>query len=650
MDRRLLSSGCAILLAACGSGAMDVAPDPVFTIDAGFGQVRNARWSPDGTRLAWSQVVEGRSAIFVADADGQNGRAITSGVWDSNPIWSPDGAWIAYYSDEDADVYVVPSAGGDRRQLTSGPGADGAASWMPDGSGVVVERLEGGITRSLLVPLDGSPPRPLADMPGASAWGTPSPDGSQLVMQVTRGGQTTIWVRALPDGEPRQLTTEGFEDPQTPFAWSPDGRSILYESRRTGTSDLWVIDATSGEQRQLTNDVRDDYQGRWSPDGQRVLFVSTRGGQQDLWVVPASGGPATRMTNDLAQENNPTWAPDGTRILFDVNDSRVSLGVASLDGTAPRTLAAWDGELLIDVQVSPDGQQVLFTGGRGGNNDIFVIPIAGGEPTLLAGGPTEEGLPSWSPDGSQVLFASRRGGTMDLWSVAATGGEPVRVTDWAPSDEGFARWSPDGTWIAFLANREEASPQLWVMRGLDGEPKRLTSGLLVETFRWSRDGTELVIDGAVPGSGRGLYAVPVTGGAPRVLVSGDVDVGSPDLSPDGQSVLFSRFTGGWGYIEVVPLGGGTPRRLTTRSDQVYQTNPQWSPDGSVIAVEEYVLETNGQDLLLVTWPGGEWRSLASTPGTWLGIGDWTPDGSGLVVVGLEPRFRVVALPMAATTP
>jgi len=623
-------------------------PAPLFTIDVSFGQTRNARWSPDGSRLAYSQIVEGKSALFVADANGQNGTRISFGIWDSNPIWSPDGAWIAYYSDEDADIYVVPSAGGERRQLTSGPGADGVSGWMPDGSGVVVERLEDGIVRSLLVPLDGSPPRPLAELPGASAWGSPSPDGSQLVMQVTRGGQTTVWVRDLPDGEPRQLTTEGFEDPQTPFAWSPDGRSILYESRRTGTSDLWVIDPTTGEQRQLTTDVRDDFQARWSPDGQRVLFISTRGGQQDLWVVPAAGGAATRVTNDLARETNPTWSPDGSSILFDLDDSRLSLGVAPVDGTAPRTLTAWDGDRLLDVQASPDGQRVVFTGGRGGNDDIYMVPITGGAPTLLAGGPMREAGASWSPDGSQVLFASSRGSTADIWSVAATGGEPVRVTDWAPSDEFAPRWSPNGTWIAFLANREEASPQLWVKRGLDGEPMRLTSGLLVEAFSWSRDGTQLVIDGAVPGSGRGLYAVPVTGGAPRALFPGDVEVSPPNLSPDGQSVVFSHFAGGWGYVEVVPLGGGAPRRLTTRSDQVYQTNPQWSPDGSLIAVEEYVLASNGQDLLLVTWPGGEWRPFASIPGTWLGIADWTPDGTGLVFVGMEPRFGIVAMPVGAT--
>lgn len=650
MTRTIPATGVLILLTACGGGEPDAQPEPLFSLGVGTEQLRDGRWSPDGTRIAYAQAVEGKSAIFVAGADGTNGQRITFGIWDSGPLWSPDGAWIAYYSDEDADIYLVPSAGGDRRQLTSGPGQDALQSWMPDGSAVVVERTEGGVAQSLRVPLDGSAATPLVAMPGASVRATPSPDGSQLVMQVVRGGQSTVWVRALPDGEPRQLTTEGFEDPHTPTAWSPDGRLILYESRRSGTSDLWVIDPATGEQRQLTNDVRDDFMGRWSPDGQRILFVSTRGGQQDLWVAPAAGGAAARVTNDLAQETNPSWAPDGGSILYDVNDSRLALGLLPLDGGPSRSLADWDGEAILGPQVSPDGQRVLFSGTRGGNSDIFVASVSGGAPILLAGGPAEDGEASWSPDGSEVVFTSRRGGTADLWRVPAAGGEPTRVTDWAPGDEGTAKWSPDGTRIAFTSNRGEASNQLWVATYPGGEPARAAVGMQVETFRWSPDGTTLVVDGSVPGGRRGVYVVPAAGGSPRALLEGDVDVGFPSVSQDGRSVVYTRFAGGWGYIEVVPFAGGAPQRLTTQADQVYQTGPKWSPDGSMIAVEDFVLSTNGQDVAVVTWPGGEWRRLATPPGTWLLGLEWTPDGRGLVHVRMEARFQVVALPMAAPRP
>lgn len=126
-----------------------------------------------------------------------------------------------------------------------------------------------------------------------------------------------------------------------------------------------------------------------------------------------------------------------------------------------------------------------------------------------------------------------------------------------------------------------------------------------------------------------------------------MDVGIPKPSPDGEQVAYVNLAGGWGFLEVVPMAGGTPRRLTTQSELVYHTGPEWSPDGSLIAVEDDILGTNGQDLVVVSWPGGEWQRLPMIPGVWMTGPQWTPDGRGLAHVQTEPRYSIVALPMAA---
>lgn len=636
----------ALAAAACAPQPDDALPEPRFVIAGEGGMLVYApAWSPDGSRLAYANVVEGKSAIFVTGADGQNPVRLTHGVWDAEPRWSPDGQWIAYYSDEDADIYVVPAGGGERRQLTSGPAQDGVAGWMPDGSALIVERASEGSIQTLAVPLDGGTPRPIGGIPGAVTRGFPSPDGSQLAIQVEQAGSMTLWVQALPDGEPRQLTTEGFEDPHTPTAWSPDGRFILYESRRTGTADLWVVEVATGATRQLTTDVREDFGGRWSPDGQWVAFFSTRGGQHDVWLVPAAGGDATRLTNDRDIEQDLMWAPDGRTVVFASADTRPTVGRVSLGGGAPGTLAEWDGPFLSQAIPSPDGSRILMGGNRGGNEDLLVASVAGGEPRLLAGGPSDERTGAWSPDGSQVAFASNRGGTLDIWVAADTGGELRQVTDWSPAAEVTPRWSPDGATLAFLSNREAGVAELWTVPSAGGEGRRVAPGLQVDDFSWARDGQTLFADAITPGGTRGLYAIPAAGGSPRPLLEGDVDVSRPVVSPDGTMLAYTRFASGWSWLEVVPATGGTPRRLTTRTEAVYHTTPRWSPDGSLIVVEDFVFRTSGQELEVVSWPGGEWRRLAAVPGRFMLRPEWLPDGRSVLYSEYDPSGRIVVLPV-----
>ena len=77
--------------------------------------------------------------IWVADRDGTNPRQLTSDPADeSNPVFSPDGATIAFSAsyNDNKDVYVVPVAGGPPKRLTWHPGDDNVLDWSPDGSAV----------------------------------------------------------------------------------------------------------------------------------------------------------------------------------------------------------------------------------------------------------------------------------------------------------------------------------------------------------------------------------------------------------------------------------------------------------------------------------------------------------------------------------
>ena len=96
------------------------------------------------------------------------------------------------------------------------------------------------------------------------------------------------------------------------------------------------------------------------------------------------------MTNDLAAESNPRWSPDGSSLYYGHTERSVELQLLPVDSGAPRTLLSWPGYAIGGATLSPDGRTALFSSNRTGNGDIWTVPLAGGEPAVLAGGPLDE--------------------------------------------------------------------------------------------------------------------------------------------------------------------------------------------------------------------------------------------------------------------
>jgi hypothetical protein len=132
-------------------------------------------WSPDGARIAFETDRDRNSEIYVMEADGSNPVNLTRNRADDRaPAWSLDGASIAFQSDRDgtSEVYLMNADGAEQIRETSGPGPCLAPQWEPDGSGIVFSRIEGDtsgdglldardMSAPLVLPLDGSSPRVL---------------------------------------------------------------------------------------------------------------------------------------------------------------------------------------------------------------------------------------------------------------------------------------------------------------------------------------------------------------------------------------------------------------------------------------------------------------------------------------------------------
>jgi len=138
-----------------------------------------------------------------------------------------------------------------------------------------------------------------------------------------------------------------------------------------------------------------------------------------------------------------------------------------------------------------------------------------------------------------------------------------------------------------------------------------------EAPNWSRDGKTLLFNS----KGR-LYTIPVAGGKPTLLDTGDANRCNNDhgYSPDGKFLAISHSPERSSLIYVLPAAGGSPRLVTPKGPSYWHG---WSPDGSTLA---YCAERNGEfDIYTIPVNGGEERRLTTAPGLDDGP-DYSPDG------------------------
>ncbi|MBI2536649.1 MAG: S9 family peptidase [Gemmatimonadetes bacterium] len=231
------------------------------------------------------------------------------------------------------------------------------------------------------------------------------------------------------------------------------------------------------------------------------------------------------------------------------------------------------------VQMSPDGQQVLYTARvadlekNQANTDIWLLTLperARPENIQLTRNPKEDTSPRWRPDGRAFAFLSVRPepdgkeGKRALYLMEPRGGEPEKLFEHETAITSF-EWSPDGRWIGFTAQ--------------DPEP--------VEAKETKDQGRDVAVEDE-PGEYTHLWLLDVAAKKARRVTSGaGYSVGRFSVSPDGKAIGFSaapspNITDGWRsdiYL-VATDSGAAPRKLTDNPGP--DDSPVFSPDGALI--------------------------------------------------------------------
>jgi TolB protein len=265
--------------------------------------------SPFLSRIVFVRKAGSNRDVSVADWDGNNARALTSGGINLLPALGPGGAvGFTSYRRGRPDLYVQKPGEEARPVVQNGQMATGIA-WSPDGKRIAYALAEGESTQLYVANADGSAAKRVTDTPyGINSSPTWSPDGKRIAFVSNRGGSPQIYVMGADGSGPRRLTFQGNYN-QTPD-WSPRGDLITFTARdERNAFDLFTVNVDTGKIARLTQDQGNNEEPVFSPNGRLILFTSTRDGAPRLYVMTADGNNQIALPMDRSGGLTPDWAP-----------------------------------------------------------------------------------------------------------------------------------------------------------------------------------------------------------------------------------------------------------------------------------------------------------------------------------------------------
>jgi dipeptidyl aminopeptidase/acylaminoacyl peptidase len=319
--------------------------------------------SPDGKSVIYTRRAIDKmndrweSSLWIVNADGSKNRFLVKG---GDARWSPDGTRIAYVAPGEptgAQIFVRwMDAEGATTQVTHVDQAPSGIQWSPDSKSIAFTMVE------MLKEQPSSMRIAVPQAPRGAKWVEPPRIVTRLRWRADRqgifpDGYRHIYVVSADAGTPRKLT-DGNWDHQDPN-WTSDGRSILFTSHRVSGAEYWPreseiygVDVASGAIRQITHHPGPDANPTPSPDGKLIAFTasdSTDDTHRDasLWVMNADGSARRELTKGLDRTpQNLQWSADGSLVYFGVqSEGNQDLYAAPLDGkwraiTSPATSGA----------------------------------------------------------------------------------------------------------------------------------------------------------------------------------------------------------------------------------------------------------------------------------------------------------------------
>jgi len=476
-------AGAALLLAGAGiayvlqprnspapSGRSYI-PPPGTTFTLSGLEIGPAVVSPDGRTSAFSAVDEqGVTKLWLRPLSAQQATVLAGTDDASKPFWSHDGQYLAFVAD--GKLKKVSASGGDSQILADGVASEsGGGTWNADGAILFCKERAGAIYRVSASGGDVSPATKLKETENSHHEPFFLPDGKHFLYAVTPWSSPRE-IRVAELGKPEQdgVTVVRGQMPQ--FAsgrllFSREGH-LMAQAFDPGT---WKV---SGEPQTLGN--------------ARYFSVSTNG-------VLAYHESSAESELKVFDRNGNVVATPGPLALYDV----------------PR--------------FSPDGKSiaVTVTDPKSGADDIWVYPLAGGQPARITYGPNVW-FAVWSPDGKQLAYMVMENGKFSVRRRPLDGSRPEETiytndayTFCIPID-----WSPDGKYLSMHMSTKEEAFSNWSLPLAGGKAFRpaATAGLKASEYegRFSFDSHWLTYFSYETGRPE-VYVVPFPGEGSKSQIS-----------------------------------------------------------------------------------------------------------------------------------
>ena len=434
--------------------------------------------------------------------------------------FSPDGKWIAFTGQYDGDeqVYVVPTSGGEPRQLTfypaKGPlpprwGWDNQVfGWTKDSKRIIFRSLRDSwtlpIARLYSVSIDGGPATPFP-MPAAGS-GDLSPNNDEIVYSPQSrdfrtekrygGGQANqLYIFNLGNKTAKRIT----EGPRATRDAMWVGDTIYFDSDRDGHFNLYAYSISSGRTTQITTNRTWDL--RWpSSDNEGQIVYELNGELQVLDTRTKKSTPISIAVPDEGNARRPSrvsaanliesvgLSPKGERALF---AARGDIFTAPIEKGPTRNLTESSGAHDKWPSWSPDGSQIAFISDKSGEEELYLVPQDGSKPAeqITQGGSAMRYAPDWAPDGKRIAFSDKDG---KLYVITLADRKLVEIAD---SPRGQIRdytWSPRGNFLAFSMGNTNQFQSVFIWSAADGQVRRVTD----ESFNsynpaWGPEGSYL---------------------------------------------------------------------------------------------------------------------------------------------------------------